>query len=297
MGVQPYSSWKCSSATPGGQSWTPPPYAAPISRPARGQIGRGNIGIHSRNDQCFLCVQCRKTFAVTKGTAFYRLRTPAETVVLVRTLLAHGCPLQAIVVAFGFDERTVAAWWTRSGRHGQTVQECLVEQPPDAGHVQADEIRVKKQGGIVWMALAGTAGPRRGAATDTGANMSFALPVHVTPLPWPCPARCPVDSAGAGTAAPHLFDLRPVVYAIAVKLHLLALHFAQARQPGEEMNYWMLLSAAPEFLRNADIAPAGDPPRLGSGNFSPGQISSIILCRSFWVDRCPKVPSQIWCRQ
>jgi transposase-like protein len=122
--------------------------------PARGQIGQGNIGIHSRKDQRFLCTQCRKTFAATKGTAFYRLRTPAETVALVLTLLAHGCPLQAIVVAFGFDERTVAAWWARSGRQGQAVQECLVEQARDLGHVQADEIRVKKQGDIVWMALA-----------------------------------------------------------------------------------------------------------------------------------------------
>ena len=125
-----------------------------LACPARGQIGQGNIGIHSRKDQRFLCTQCRKTFAATKGTAFYRLRTPAETVALVLTLLAHGCPLQAIVVAFGFDERTVAAWWARSGRQGQAVQEYLVEQPRDLGHVQADEIRVKKQGGIVWMALA-----------------------------------------------------------------------------------------------------------------------------------------------
>src|SRR2546425_7849516 len=60
----------------------------------------------------------------------------------------------AIVAAFGFDERTVAAWWARSGRQGQAVQEHLVEDPRDLGPVQADEIRVKKQGGIVWMALA-----------------------------------------------------------------------------------------------------------------------------------------------
>ena len=70
------------------------------------------------------------------------------------TLLAHGCPLQAIVAAFGFDERTIAAWWARSGRQGQAVHEYLVEQPRDLGQVQADELRVKKQGGIVWMALA-----------------------------------------------------------------------------------------------------------------------------------------------
>ena len=122
--------------------------------PARGQKGQGNIGLHARQDQRFICTECRKTFSATAGTAFYRLRTAAETVALIVTLLAHGCPVQAIVAAFGFDERTVAAWWARSGRHGQAVQECLVEQPRDLGQVQADEIRVQKQGGIVWMALA-----------------------------------------------------------------------------------------------------------------------------------------------
>src|SRR4029450_6870605 len=121
---------------------------------ARGQIGQGNIGIHSQQDQRFLCKECRKTFSATKGTVFYRLRTSAETVVLVGTLLAHGCPLHATVGGCGCDERTVADWWTRSGRQGQAVQEHLVEQPRDLGHVQADEIRVKSQGGIVWMALA-----------------------------------------------------------------------------------------------------------------------------------------------
>jgi transposase-like protein len=59
-------------------------------------------------DRRFICTQCRKTFSSTTGTAFYRLRTSAETVVIVVTWLAYGCPVQAIVAAFGFDERTVA---------------------------------------------------------------------------------------------------------------------------------------------------------------------------------------------
>ena len=122
--------------------------------PASGQSGQGNIGIHSRKEQRFICKQCHKTFTATKGTVFYRLRTAAELVVIVVTLLAHGCPLQAIVAAFRLDERTVADWWARAGRQGQAVQEYLVEQPYDLGHVQADEIRVKTQGGIMWMALA-----------------------------------------------------------------------------------------------------------------------------------------------
>ena len=121
---------------------------------ARGQTGQGNIGIHSQKERRFICHECHKTFSARTGTVFSRLRTSAETVVLVVTLLAHGCPVQAIVAALGFDERTVAAWWARSGRQGQTVHEYLVEQPRDLGQVQADELRVKKQGGIVWMALA-----------------------------------------------------------------------------------------------------------------------------------------------
>ena len=122
--------------------------------PARGHTGQGNIGIHSWKEQRFICHACQKTFSARKGTVFYRLRTSAETVGLIVTWLAHGCPLQAIVAAFGFDERTIADWWARSGRQGQAVQESLVEQPRDLGQVQADELRVKKQGGIVWMALA-----------------------------------------------------------------------------------------------------------------------------------------------
>jgi hypothetical protein len=117
-------------------------------------MGMGNIGIHSRKEQRFICHECHQTFSATTGTVFSRLRTSAETVVLVVTLLAHGCPVQAIVAAFGFDEHTVAAWWARSGRQGQTVHEYPVEHPRDLGQVQADELRVKKQGSIVGMARA-----------------------------------------------------------------------------------------------------------------------------------------------
>ena len=101
--------------------------------PARGQTGQGNIGIHSQKEQRFICHECHKTFSTRKGIVFYRLRTSAETVALVVTLLAHGCPVQAIVAAFGFDERTVADWWARSGRQGQVVHTYLVEQPRDLG--------------------------------------------------------------------------------------------------------------------------------------------------------------------
>lgn len=114
----------------------------------------GNISVHSRKERRYKCDICDTTFAASKGTVLYRLRTAQEIIVLVITLLAYGCPVQAIVAAFGLDERTVSAWQARAGQHCMQVHEHLVQQPHDLGQVQCDEIRVKKQGGIVWMASA-----------------------------------------------------------------------------------------------------------------------------------------------
>jgi transposase-like protein/IS1 family transposase len=143
--------------------------------PARGQSGKGNIRVHSRKEQRFICRQCRKTFAARAGTVFYRLRTPAETVTLVLTLLAHGCPLQAIVAAFDFDERTVADWLARAGAHCQAVHEHRVEQPRLLGQVQADELRVKIQGKIVWMAMAVMVGTRLWLGGEVSASRDLPL--------------------------------------------------------------------------------------------------------------------------
>jgi hypothetical protein len=83
---------------------------------------------------------------------FAGLRKPAEVIVTVVTLLAYGCPVQAIVQAFGLDERTVASWRDRAGTHCQQVHQALVQQGQlDLLHVQADEIRVKGCKMLAWM--------------------------------------------------------------------------------------------------------------------------------------------------
>ena len=83
------------------------------------------------------------------------LRKPKTLMVMVVTLLAYGCPTQAVVQAFGLDERTVASWGNRAGKHCQQVHRALVQQGQlDLLHVQADEIRVKGHRMIAWMGLA-----------------------------------------------------------------------------------------------------------------------------------------------
>src|SRR5215217_770664 len=121
----------------------------------RGLVGQGNIRIHSHKEQRFRCTICRKTFAATKNTPYYRLHKPMELMTLVLTLLTHGCPLQAIVAAFRLDERTVADWQQRAGQHAQRFHELHVQQGQvRAQHIQADELWVKMVGRKVWMAMA-----------------------------------------------------------------------------------------------------------------------------------------------
>lgn len=122
---------------------------------AYGRVSEDHIVIHSQKERRYRCKRCGRTFSETKGTALYRSHRPRWLVIAVVTLLAYGCPVQAIVAAFGLDDRTVARWQKESGSQCKRVHEHVVE----AGRVsllqvQADEIRVKAVGGIYWLASA-----------------------------------------------------------------------------------------------------------------------------------------------
>src|SRR5262245_18773304 len=121
----------------------------------RGLVGQGNIRVHSQKERRFRCTCCNKTFAASRNTPFYRLHKPLELATVVLTLLTHGCPLQAIVAAYGLDERTVAAWQAKAGTHAQRFHQLHVEQGQvDAQHVQADELWVKLVARKLWLAMA-----------------------------------------------------------------------------------------------------------------------------------------------
>jgi transposase-like protein len=125
--------------------------------PNSGCDATGRIGIHSHRERRYICHACKQTFADTTGTMLYGLKHPLWLVLLVLTLLAYGCPTQAIVTTFDLDERTVADWQRKAGRHAKTVQEQVVCQGNvDLGQVQADELYTKTQAGPLWVATAMT---------------------------------------------------------------------------------------------------------------------------------------------
>src|SRR5438067_2914231 len=122
---------------------------------ARGQIAEGNIRIHSHRPARYRCLTCKKTFSARRGTIMEGLRSPPARVIRVIILLCYGCPRQAIVAAYGLDERTVADWQQRAGRHARRFHELHVQLGRvDVQHVQADELWVKVLGRRLWMAMA-----------------------------------------------------------------------------------------------------------------------------------------------
>ncbi len=68
---------------------------------ARGKIGAGNLVSHGKKRERYTCKTGEKTFCARQGTMLVGLRTPEELMVIVVTLLAYGCPVQAIVHALG----------------------------------------------------------------------------------------------------------------------------------------------------------------------------------------------------
>jgi transposase-like protein len=123
--------------------------------PACGARGKdGKIAIHSQVEQRYRCKVCGHTFSQTKGTALYRLKKPHPLFVIVVTLLAYGCPVQAVVAAYQLDERTVWAWLKRAGQHCHQVHEGQMACGQlDLVQIQADELKVKTVTGTLWMGL------------------------------------------------------------------------------------------------------------------------------------------------
>ena len=66
---------------------------------AFGRFGEDHIVIHSHKERRYRCKSCRRTFSETNDTAFYRMHKPKWLVLAVVTLVAYGCPVQAIVAA------------------------------------------------------------------------------------------------------------------------------------------------------------------------------------------------------
>lgn len=121
--------------------------------------GKGNIVSHGMKRKRCKCKTCSHTFSYRRGTLFYGLRHSEEMVMWVVGLVAWGCPVAALVAVFEVDERTVADWLRRAGVQAEAFHQQHT-QPLNLEQVQVDELRLKLQRQIVWVAMAVGVGSR-----------------------------------------------------------------------------------------------------------------------------------------
>jgi IS1 family transposase len=102
------------------------------------------------------CQACGKRFSSRRGTALYRLRTPAAHVALVLLAVNLGLTLADAQLLFGHSEVTIRLWLTRAGQHAEKVHAHFF-QNLTLGHLQLDELfttlRDKAHDLWVWVAF------------------------------------------------------------------------------------------------------------------------------------------------
>jgi len=74
------------------------------------------------------CKTCHCTFVETKGTIFYRRRTPEDEIIDVLTLIAEDSRISSLARAKGHKEETIIDWIRAAGQHAERVEEMLLAE-------------------------------------------------------------------------------------------------------------------------------------------------------------------------
>ena len=108
-----------------------------------GKRGRGNIVLKERygkqNTALLRCKTCNKTFSENRGTPFFGLHTPKETVLRALAMLVEKGSIRSTTRAMGVDKDTVASWLKRAGEHCEEVTDYLLRDLK-LSQIQIDEI-------------------------------------------------------------------------------------------------------------------------------------------------------------
>lgn len=112
--------------------------------PMYGRVGAGNIWRHgtyggNRGKKRFICRACGRTFSSTRGTMFYKLRTPRETILRALAMLVERGSIRGTARAMGVSKDTVCRWLDRAGKHSEEVSKHLMRDL-HLTQVQVDEI-------------------------------------------------------------------------------------------------------------------------------------------------------------
>lgn len=83
-------------------------------------------GFTAAGVQRFQCRTCRQTFTVTKGTPFYRRRTPPEAILETLAFLAEGVRISTLSRVRGYKEDTILEWLREAAEHVVEIEAILL---------------------------------------------------------------------------------------------------------------------------------------------------------------------------
>jgi len=92
------------------------------------QANMRKFGKTRRGVQRYQCKTCERTFTETKGTIFYRKRTPEHELLETLALLAEGNRISSLSRVKGFKEDTILQWLREAAEHAEQVEEVLLAQ-------------------------------------------------------------------------------------------------------------------------------------------------------------------------
>jgi len=104
------------------------------------KVEAGNLikfGKSKRGVQRYHCKSCKTTFTATRGTLFYRKRTPVKDILETLALLAEGVRISSLSRAKGFKEDTILSWLREAASHAEAVEEVLLADY-ELGRAQVD---------------------------------------------------------------------------------------------------------------------------------------------------------------
>lgn len=78
--------------------------------------------------QRFRCKTCGDTFTETKGTIFYRRRTPDDEIIETLALVAEGNRISSLARVKGYKEDTILAWVRDAAEHAEAMEEVLLAE-------------------------------------------------------------------------------------------------------------------------------------------------------------------------
>lgn len=95
-------------------------------------------GKTKRGRQRYRCKTCKQTFTETKGTIFYRRRTPEEEIIETLAFIAEGVRISSLARVKGHKEDTILDRLRAAAQHAEEIEEILMaEYHLDQGQLDA----------------------------------------------------------------------------------------------------------------------------------------------------------------